>query len=331
MIDACINNCVLFRKDLEKAEVCPICNESRWKPTGKNVSQKILRYFPLKDRLKRLYASRHTSLEMQWHERDRVKEEGVLRHPADGSTWKNLDDRYPNFTVEPRNVRLGLASYGFNPFGEMSLSYSMWPVVPTAYNLPPWLCMKKEYLMLTLLIPGPISHEDSEMYARRDVLGVCRDCKVSLGPSIPRSSLGVAQTLDRGSSNSSSQTDPLVAEMRAQMDAQQAELQGMRQQIAFLSQLHNQPLTTPQPPPASQPGGTDQQTPGSTPDSTPGSMDFLRDRPYGSGGMSGSASGSGGRGRGSGFRSSGNLFGRGNSTIDKFYRKKNYELIFSPF
>jgi hypothetical protein len=33
-----------------------------------NVSQKILRYFPLKDRLKRFYASRHTSLEMQWHE-----------------------------------------------------------------------------------------------------------------------------------------------------------------------------------------------------------------------------------------------------------------------
>ncbi|RYE04240.1 MAG: DUF4218 domain-containing protein, partial [Rickettsiaceae bacterium] len=63
----------------------------------------------------------------------------------------------PNFAAEPRNVRLGLASDGFNPFGEMSLAYSMWPVVLTAYNLPPWLCMKKEYLMLTLLIPGPSS------------------------------------------------------------------------------------------------------------------------------------------------------------------------------
>ena len=167
-----------------------------------------------------------------------------------------------------------------------------------------------------------ISQEDAEMYAMRDVLGVRRDWEVGLGPSIPRSSLGVAQTLDGGSSSSSSQTDPLVAEMRAQMDAQQAELQVMRQQIAFLSQQHNQPPTTPQPPPASQPGGTDQQTPGSTPGSTSGSMDYLRDRPYGSGGTSGSASGSGGRGRGSGSRSSGNLFGRGNSTIDKFYKKK---------
>ena len=33
----------------------------------------------------------------------------------------------------------------------------MWPVVLTTYNLPLWLCMKPEYLMLTLLIPGPQS------------------------------------------------------------------------------------------------------------------------------------------------------------------------------
>lgn len=48
---------------------------------------------------------------------------------------------------------MGLAIDGFNPFGNMSLSYSMWPVVLTTYNLPLWLCMKLEYLILTLLIP----------------------------------------------------------------------------------------------------------------------------------------------------------------------------------
>ena len=35
----------------------------------------------------------------------------------------------------------------------MSLSYSMWPVVLTTYNLPPWLCMKESFFMLSLLIP----------------------------------------------------------------------------------------------------------------------------------------------------------------------------------
>jgi hypothetical protein len=30
----------------------------------------------------------------------------------------------------------------------------MWPVIVTPYNLPPSMCMKEEYLFLTLMIPG---------------------------------------------------------------------------------------------------------------------------------------------------------------------------------
>nr|GFA65721.1 hypothetical protein [Tanacetum cinerariifolium] len=51
----------------------------------------------------------------------------------------------------------GLAADGFNPFGNLSQAYSMWPVILTTYNLPPWLCMKESSFMLTLLIPGPKS------------------------------------------------------------------------------------------------------------------------------------------------------------------------------
>ncbi|KAL6189043.1 hypothetical protein ACLB2K_040433 [Fragaria x ananassa] len=54
-----------------------------------------------------------------------------------------------------RNVRLGLVSDGFNPFGQMTLTHSTWPVMIAIYNLPPWLCMKKPYMLLSLIIPGP--------------------------------------------------------------------------------------------------------------------------------------------------------------------------------
>ncbi|XP_071741130.1 uncharacterized protein [Rutidosis leptorrhynchoides] len=37
----------------------------------------------------------------------------------------------------------------------MSVSHSTWLVVLMPYNLPPWLCMKKLFLFLSLLIPGP--------------------------------------------------------------------------------------------------------------------------------------------------------------------------------
>ncbi|CAL2228069.1 unnamed protein product [Prunus armeniaca] len=77
---------------------------------------------------------------------------GILLTPA----LEKLDTIYPKFGSESRNVHLGLASDGFNPFGMMmNLSHNTWPVVMTLYNLPPWLCMKQPYLMLLLLIPSP--------------------------------------------------------------------------------------------------------------------------------------------------------------------------------
>ncbi|XP_077232128.1 uncharacterized protein LOC143891598 [Tasmannia lanceolata] len=36
----------------------------------------------------------------------------------------------------------------------MSIAHSTWPVVLIPYNLPPWMCMKQPYIMLSLLIPG---------------------------------------------------------------------------------------------------------------------------------------------------------------------------------
>nr|GFB16978.1 hypothetical protein [Tanacetum cinerariifolium] len=66
-----------------------------------------------------------------------------------------------------RNVRLGLAADGFNPFGNLSQAYNMWPVILTTYNLPSWLCMKESSFMLTLLILGLKSlGKDIDVYLR---------------------------------------------------------------------------------------------------------------------------------------------------------------------
>ncbi|GJR40878.1 CACTA transposable element [Tanacetum coccineum] len=90
-----------------------------------------------------------------------------MQHPNDGRAWKNFDTKYPDFAEEPRNVRLGLDADDFNPFGNLSQSYCMWPVILTTYNLPMWLCMKESSFMLTLLIPGPKSpSKDINVYLR---------------------------------------------------------------------------------------------------------------------------------------------------------------------
>ena len=72
---------------------------------------------------------------LTWHA-DGRKSDGLLRHPADSSQWKEFDCLYPDFGNDPRNVRLGLASDGMNPFGNLSTSHSSWPVLLMMYNLP---------------------------------------------------------------------------------------------------------------------------------------------------------------------------------------------------
>ena len=152
-IHACKYDCALFWKENEKLHNCPVCGEPRYK-MGK-IPQKVLRHFPLMPRLQRLFFSRHTSVDMRWHKEKRLHEDGVLRHPADSKVRKDFDNQYPWFAQDARNVRLALATNGFNPFGTMSNSYSMWPVVLVPYNMPPWKCMKESFFMMSLLIPGP--------------------------------------------------------------------------------------------------------------------------------------------------------------------------------
>ena len=93
---------------------------------------------------------------MRWHKEKRVND-GVLRHPADAEAWKEFDKMHNSFSQDPRNVRLGLASDGFNPFSNMNTSHSTWPVLLVPYNLPPWKCMKSPFFIMSLLIPGPKS------------------------------------------------------------------------------------------------------------------------------------------------------------------------------
>lgn len=78
---------------------------------------------------------------MRWQKEKRVGN-GLLRHPADSIAWKTFDEKHKPFTSDPCNVRLGLASDGFNPFGTMSITYSTWPVVVIPCNLPLWMCIK---------------------------------------------------------------------------------------------------------------------------------------------------------------------------------------------
>ncbi|KAL0412275.1 UNVERIFIED_CONTAM: hypothetical protein Slati_3817200 [Sesamum latifolium] len=100
------------------------------------------------------YASQVTAEQMTWHANHQT-EEGSMCHPSDAEVWRHFDRTHPDFTAEPRNIKLGLCTDGFAPHGQYGRTYYYWPVILTPYNLPPGMCMSSEYMFLTIVIPSP--------------------------------------------------------------------------------------------------------------------------------------------------------------------------------
>src|ERR1044072_3664057 len=78
-----------------------------------------------------------------------------------------IDNDYPEFGKEARNLRLAFSTVGMNPHGIQSISHNTWSVILMIYNLPPWLCMKCKYMMLSMLISRPKQPgNDIEVYLK---------------------------------------------------------------------------------------------------------------------------------------------------------------------
>jgi hypothetical protein len=154
-IHVCFNNCVLFMKEYANLDDCPICGSSRWKePERMKIPQKVLRHFPLAPWMKRMFVTKEESESAQWHNVKRQPSEKEMSCPADGEAWQDFDREFPDFAKDARNLRLGLATDGFNPFLEKNSKYNMWHVFLVPYNLPPCESMEESNFMMALLILG---------------------------------------------------------------------------------------------------------------------------------------------------------------------------------
>jgi hypothetical protein len=93
---------------------------------------------------------------MSWHKNGRRYNPDKLVHPSDGEAWKRFDRIHREKAKESRNVRISLATDGFNPYGMTTASYSCWPMFVIPLNLPPpGVIFQSENIFLSLIIPGP--------------------------------------------------------------------------------------------------------------------------------------------------------------------------------
>ena len=117
-------------------------------------SMKVVWYLPIIPRMKHLFANPNDAKNLRWHAYER-KYDGMYRHPANFIQWKKFEDEFPEFGKKSRNIRLGLATDRMNLFGNMSTNHSSWSILLVFYNLPPGLCMKQKYMLLSMMIFSP--------------------------------------------------------------------------------------------------------------------------------------------------------------------------------
>nr|ABA99466.1 transposon protein, putative, CACTA, En/Spm sub-class [Oryza sativa Japonica Group] len=118
-IHACPNDCILYRgEEYENLEACPVCKALQYKIrrddpgevdeqlTKKRIPAKVMWYFPIIPRLRRLFRNKGNARMLRWHAEER-QQDGMLRHPADGSQWRNIDRKFKEFRKDARNIRFG--------------------------------------------------------------------------------------------------------------------------------------------------------------------------------------------------------------------------------
>ena len=124
-IHACQAGCVLFRGQFKDATHCPRCNKPRYKDESKRRRPwKVLRHFPLIPRLRRMFRTPAISELMSWHALNKSTD-GLVRHSCDSKAWRHVHEVVDcTFGSDSRNIHLGLAADGVNPFKLQRCSWS---------------------------------------------------------------------------------------------------------------------------------------------------------------------------------------------------------------
>ena len=74
--------------------------------------------------------------QMTWHKMGTRYNPDKLVHPSDAESWTHFDGIHNHKAFEARNVRVVLATDGFNPYGMLAAPYTCWPVFVIPLNLP---------------------------------------------------------------------------------------------------------------------------------------------------------------------------------------------------
>jgi hypothetical protein len=98
---------------------------------------------------------------MTWHKNGKRYNTERMVHASDGEAWTHFDAILRGKAEEARNVRVVLATDGFNPNRMTAAPYTCWHVFVIPIN-PPGVCFQSQNIFVSLIIPG---HPGNKMSA----------------------------------------------------------------------------------------------------------------------------------------------------------------------
>jgi hypothetical protein len=96
----------------------------------------ILWHLPFIPRIQCLYMTEEFAKQMTWHKNGKRYNPDKMVHASDGEAWKHFDAIHCEKAEEAHNVRVALATDGFNPYGMSAAPYTCWPMFVIPINLP---------------------------------------------------------------------------------------------------------------------------------------------------------------------------------------------------
>jgi len=160
--DMCVNSCCAFVGILENERKCKFCKEDRYYSNGK--PRKNLPFISIIERLKLQFKNSKRSEELlyRYNYTNNIGDlvHGDIGDIFDGLIYKELlDDGYFS---DPRDIAFTASCDGYQIFRQKT--DDCWVFLFINNNLPQELRVKKENLMVTLIIPGPKQPQDFNIF-----------------------------------------------------------------------------------------------------------------------------------------------------------------------
>jgi hypothetical protein len=86
--------------------------------------------------------------QMTWQKKGKRYNVDKLVHPSDGEAWTCFDDIHCEKADEAHNVRVALATDGFNSYGMMAAPYTCWHMFVIPLNLLPGVCFQRQHILV---------------------------------------------------------------------------------------------------------------------------------------------------------------------------------------